>query len=215
MSLKEIIDHTVLKPDCTKEDVIRVCNEAKEHGFYAVCVPPYLVKTAKDHLKDEKIKIATVVGFPMGYSAVAAKVEEIKRALNDGADEFDVVVNISAVKNKDWIYVKNDIDSCTRAAHLRGKTMKIIFETGLLSKEEILKLCEICSEIEVDFVKTSTGFNGKGADVETVKLLRQNLLKSIKIKASGGIHTKEMAENLVASGANRLGCSESIGIVQE
>ena len=215
MNLVSFIEHTLLKADCTKEDVLRICEEARQFNFCAVCVPPYLVKYAKQALKDSLIKVVTVIGFPMGYSAIAAKVEEIKRALNDGADELDVVVNIIAVKNKEWSHVKSDIDSTTRAVHLKGKTVKVIFETGLLSNEEIKKLCEICTEIEVDYVKTSTGYNGSGASPETISLLKQNLSKKIKIKASGGIRTKEAAIKLIEAGANRLGCSASIAIVEE
>ena len=215
MNLATIIDHTILKADCTVEKVKIICEEAIKFDFTAVCIPPYYIKDAGVLLKSTAIKIATVIGFPMGYSATVAKVEEIKRAINDGAHELDVVINICAVKKGDWAYVKNDIDSMTRAAHLKGKIVKIILETGLLSKKEIKKLCLICSELEVDFVKTSTGFNGEGANEEIIRFLRQNLSSKIKIKASGGIRTTEYALKMVEAGADRLGCSASIAIVTD
>ena len=215
MNLATIIDHTTLKPDCSLENVQTICEEAITHNFAAICIPPYYVKNAGKLLEDKKIKIATVIGFPLGYAATAAKVEEIKRAINDGVDELDVVINICAVKNGDWAYVKNDIDSMTRSAHLKGKIVKVILETSLLSEEEIKKLCVICSDVEADFVKTSTGFSGEGSTVEVVRLLRENLSSKVKIKASGGIRTTADALKMVEAGADRLGCSSSISIVTD
>ncbi|MFK8102928.1 MAG: deoxyribose-phosphate aldolase [Saprospiraceae bacterium] len=213
MNLATIIDHTTLKANCTVAQIQTICEEAVNYKFKAVCIPPYYVKDAVKALNDSPIKIATVIGFPLGYSATAAKVEEIKRAINDGAHELDVVINICAVKSQDWAYVKNDIDSMTRSAHLKGKIVKVILETGLLTKEEIKKLCVICSELEADYVKTSTGFNGEGVSVEMVRFLKQSLSPSVKIKASGGIRDQSTARQLVEAGANRLGCSASIAIV--
>lgn len=215
MDIASYIDHTTLKADCRLEDVQKKCEEAIEYNFKAVCIPPYYVKITADLLKNSPVKIATVVGFPMGYSATPAKVEEIKRAIDNGADEIDVVANICAVKGKQWNYVKNDIESMTMAVHLKGKIIKVILETGLLSDEEIEKLCQICSEIKVDFVKTSTGFNGGGATVQAVSLMRASLPKEIKIKASGGIRTREDAIKLIEAGANRLGSSSGVSIIQE
>ncbi len=163
MELASFIEHTLLSADCTSEDVERICKEAMKFRFSAVCIPPYYVKDAVKFLSDSSVKVCTVIGFPLGYAAIAAKVEEIKRALNDEVDEIDVVVNISAVKNGDWGHVKSEIDSLTRAVHLKGKVIKLIFETALLSDEEIRKLCKICEEVELDFVKTSTGFQKAGA----------------------------------------------------
>lgn len=213
MNLAASIDHTLLRPDCTTAEVEQLCEEALQHHFAAVCVPPYFVKKAVDKLADSHVKVATVIGFPNGYSTTAAKVEEIKRALNDGVDEVDVVINISAVKDGNWHYVNNDIESTTMAVHLRGKVIKIILETGLLEKNEIVRLCEICEKIGVNYVKTSTGFNGEGASVAMVRLLRDNLSEDIKIKASAGIRTAEIANQLLTAGANRLGTSAGIAIV--
>ena len=213
MSLANLIDHTLLKPDSSLTDIEKLCHEAIQHKFAAVCIPPYFVREAKDLLADTKVKVATVIGFPMGYAATPSKVEEIKRALDEGADELDVVANVSAIKSNNWNYVKNDIDSATRAVHLKGKAIKLIIETTLLSEEEIRKVCEICKDSGVNFVKTSTGYQG-GATVETVALLRSILPKSIKIKASGGIRTREQVEQMVAAGADRIGTSSGIAIVE-
>lgn len=215
MNLASYIDHTILKADCTLEDVKRICKEAIQYHFPAVCVPPFYIKQAADFLADSTVKVATVIGFPMGYSATVAKVEEIKRAIDEGVSEVDVVVNICAIKSGMWNYVKNDIDSVVMAAHLRGKIVKIIFETGLLSPTEIRNLCDICLETRPDFVKTSTGFNGEGATVEIVNLLKEMLQDKVKIKASGGIRTKSDAVRLIEAGARRLGSSAGVSIVKE
>jgi deoxyribose-phosphate aldolase len=215
MNLASYIDHTVLRPDCTIEDIKKICSEALQYKFAAVCIPPFFVKNAAQILDNSPVKVATVVGFPMGYSTTPAKVEEIKKGIDDGLDEIDAVVNIAAVKNGNWNYVKNDIYSVTMAGQLKGKCVKIILETGLLTEEEIKKLCEICSEIGPDFVKTSTGFNGEGATLDVVTLLRSNLPEEIKIKASGGIRSKEDAIRLIEAGAKRLGSSSGVMIVND
>ena len=213
MQLARVIDHTILKPDCTKTDIETLCKEAIDFGFKTVCVPPYYIKDAVRFLKDHETMVASVIGFPLGYSATPAKVEEIKRAIMDGADEIDAVINISAVKSSNWNHVENDIDSMTRAVHLKGKVIKVILETGLMTAEEVKKLCKICAEQGVDFVKTSTGFNAAGANIDIVQDLRNILPKKIKIKASGGIRSKKEAIDLLNAGADRLGCSASVQIV--
>jgi len=214
MDIASKIDHTYLKPSTTKKEVIKLCEEAKEYGFAAVCIPPYFVSTAKYHLEDSDVKVATVVGFPMGYSAIPTKVAEINRALDEGVDELDIVVNVSAVKNGDWAHIKNEVSSVTRAAQLKGKIAKIILETGLLNKEEIKKLCKICSDSECDFVKTSTGFNTEGPDVRMIHYLRTNLADAVKIKASGGIRTKADAQKFIKAGADRIGTSSAVKIAK-
>lgn len=214
MDLAHLIDHTILKPSCTWKDVEAVCQQAIEHGFAAVCIPPYYVKEASSFLEKESVKIATVIGFPMGYSAIAAKVEEIKRAIDEGADELDVVININAVKNANWNFVKNEIESLTTACHMKGKLIKLIIETGLLQKEELVKIADICKNADVDFVKTSTGYNAEGASVEVVTTLRELLPGHIKIKASGGIKDNASAKQLVEAGANRLGSSSGVQLVK-
>lgn len=208
------IDHTTLKIDTKKADIKKLCSEAEANNFYAVCVPPYFVRNASMLLKDSNVKIATVIGFPLGYSATPSKATEIQKAIDDGVDELDVVINVSAVKSGDWSYVQNDIKTVALAAQMKGKVIKVILETGLLNKKEIKKLCEICTEVGVNFVKTSTGFNGEGATVEVVEYLRANLPSSIKIKASGGIRSVKKAMEMIEAGADRLGTSSSIKIVK-
>ncbi len=215
MNLADYIDHTILRPDCSTEDIKRLCAEAIQFGFATVCVPPFYVKNAYELLLNTKVKVSTVVGFPMGYAATPAKVEEIKRALDDGASEVDAVINICAVKSSNWSFVKNDIDSMVMAAHLKGKHIKIIFETGLLSETEIVNLCDICLEVKPDFVKTSTGFNGEGATLPVVHLLKQQLQDQVKIKASGGIRTQADALRFIEAGVKRIGSSSSVMIVRE
>ena len=215
MNLAKYIDHTILKSDCTIEEIKQYCEEAILHEFKAVCVPPYYVKDAARFLNESTVCVVTVIGFPMGYSATPAKVEEIKRAVNDGVDELDVMVNICAIKKGDWAYVKNDIDSATLAVHSKGKKIKLIFENSLLTKEEIQKLCIISEDKGVDFVKTCTGLNGKCVNIEDVKLLRNHLSSKIKIKASGDINSTATAIELIEAGADRIGCRTSVDIISQ
>lgn len=215
MNIANYIDHFTLKADTTKADILQLCKEAIANEFYAVCVPPYWVREAKKQLKGTKVKIATVVGFPMGYSHTPAKIEESKRAIDEGANEVDWVMNIIALKEGDWNYLKNELTSATAMVHLRGGILKVILETSLLTDDEIIAACKLCSEMSVDFVKTSTGFNGIGATVEVIELLRKNLPSSVKIKASGGIDSLEKALALIKAGADRVGSSESVKIVTE
>ena len=214
MELADKIDHTILKPDCTLDEIKGVCEEAVANRFYSVCIPPFYVKDAVQFLENSGVKVATVIGFPMGYASTPAKVEEIKRAIDDGADEVDAVVNICAVKSGNWNYVRNDIDSMTRIAHLRGKIIKVILETGMMSQEELEHLCKICVETDTDFVKTSTGILAAGANVDVVTWLRAHLPPSIRIKASGGVRSYQDAVRLIEAGAVRLGSSASLQIIQ-
>jgi deoxyribose-phosphate aldolase len=173
------------------------------------------VRECKNQLRDSKVKIATVVGFPMGYSATPAKVEESRRAIDEGATEIDMVLNIIALKSGDYNYLKNELTSAGTIVQLRGGKLKVILETGLLTKDEIIKACELCSKLSVDYVKTSTGYIDKGATVEDVKLLREHLPKNIKIKASGGIRDKATALAMIEAGADRIGTSSGVKIVNE
>ena len=212
--LSDYIDHTTLKASTRLRDIEKLCQEAKEHNFFAVCIPPYFVRNATRFLKESKVKVATVIGFPMGYSATPSKAAEIHKAIDDGADEIDVVINLSAVKSRDWSYVKNDIETMTVAAQMKGKSIKVILETATLNQKEIKKLCEICVVAGVNFVKTSTGFNGDGASVEVVEFLRKNLPDTIKIKASGGIRSAKKAQKMINAGADRIGTSSGVKIVK-
>jgi deoxyribose-phosphate aldolase len=213
IELAKYIEHTLLKPGVTKDDIRKLCKEAVEYQFHAVCVPPYYVRLAKEIIKDESVKVVTVSGFPFGYETKATKVEETKKAIEDGADEIDMVINIAAFKSDDFTYVKEDIESIATLCRLKNKTIKVIIETCLLSPDEIIKICDLVGEVGVDFIKTSTGFNGDGATVENVKLIRMHTPKKIKIKASGGIKTKAFAEKLIKAGADRIGTSSGIEIV--
>jgi deoxyribose-phosphate aldolase len=214
VNLASYIDHTLLKADASEAEVENLCNEAKQYGFAAVCVPPYFVRKCKQWLKDSNVKIATVVGFPLGYAHTPAKVEEARRAIDEGANEIDMVINIIALKANDLNYLKNELTSAATIIQLRGGKLKVILETGLLTKDEMLTACKLCADLNIDFVKTSTGFIEKGATVEDVAFLRANLPKSVKIKASGGIKTKEAAEALIKAGADRIGTSRGVALVQ-
>jgi deoxyribose-phosphate aldolase len=214
MSIAAQIDYTLLKADTSNIDIRQLCNDAIEHEFASICIPPYFVQQAARLLDGSKVKVCTVAGFPLGYSNIPAKVEEIKRAVNEGAHEIDVMVNLCAIKSQGWSHVRNEIDGVTMAAHMHGKVIKIIIETALLTQEELKKVCEICGEVNVNYVKTSTGFHG-GADVKTIKLLRQYLPQQIKIKASGGISTYKDAKALLDAGADRIGTSKALQILKE
>ena len=209
MDIRKKIEHTILRPDCTTETIRQLCEDALQHSFYGVCVPPYYVRDAVRFI-NEQAKVITVVGFPMGYSTIPSKVEEIKKALDEGADEVDAVVSIAAIKSGNWNYVKNELDSMMRSVSLKGKVLKLIVETGILTREELLKLLPIAEQNEVQFIKTSTGFNGIGATIDDVKFLKANLQSKTKIKASGGIKTQEQAEKLLDAGADRLGTSSGL-----
>ncbi len=209
------IEHTLLEPETTSKDVWRVCEEALEHGFFGVCIPPIFVSHAKKFFDNTKQKVITVVGFPFGYNVTSAKVEEAKRAIDDGADEIDMVMNRAAFGDRNFQYVKNDVESVTTFCQLLNKKIKLIIESGILSEPDIQKACEIAKEAGVDFVKTSTGYSSAGATVEAVKLIRSILPKKIKIKAAGGIRNRIFAEELIEAGADRLGCSRSLQVIEE
>lgn len=215
MNLASYIEHTNLKADCTAQDILKLCKEAETYGFYGVCVPPYYVQLAKKTIKNPEIKIITVIGFPFGYGAVSSKVEETKKAINSGANEVDMVVNIAAFKSGDLTAVQNDIQSVVTACHLQNKKVKVIFETAYFNAEEIKVLCKICTDCEVDYVKTSTGFAPEGANLEKLKVMRKNLPQKILIKASGGIKDRSFALSLIEAGAARIGTSSGVLMMQE
>lgn len=215
LNLASCIDHTVLKPDTTLADVEQLCREAMTYRFAAVCVPPLYVKTAVSLLIGSGVKTATVIGFPFGYSAIEAKLAEVVLAIVDGADELDMVINIAAVKNNDWQFIAGELNTILPVIRNKGKILKMIIETGMLTTDEIVKCCELYGAAGVDFLKTSTGYNGKGATTEAVRLMKQHLPPHVKIKASGGIRTYESARELILAGASRIGSSRSIDIVRE
>lgn len=213
--LNQYIDHTILKPTTTLAEVEKVCAEAKAYQFAAVCIPPLFVRKAKEFVDASGVKVATVIGFPFGYCAIEAKVAEIVLAMVDGADELDMVINISAIKNNDWSFIANEINIIMPVIKSKNKVIKVIIESGILTDDEIIKCCDIYGMAGVDYVKTSTGYAEKGASVHAVKLIRAHLADSVKIKASGGIKTYTFAKELIDAGATRLGCSSSVQIVKE
>ena len=215
MNIAPYIDHTFLKQTTTIADIEKLCREALEYNFAAVCVPPLYVKKSKELLVNSEIKVSTVIGFPFGYCAIEAKVAEIVLAIVDNVDELDMVANISAIKNGDWAFIANEINTIMPIVRKNEKVIKVIIESGILTDDEIIKCCDIYGAAGVDFVKTSTGFADKGASIHDVQLIRAHLADSIKIKASGGIRSYSFAKELINAGANRLGCSASVEIVKE
>lgn len=193
--------------------VVRLCQEAAHHKFAAVCVPPCFVKQAVSALQDTGVEVATVVGFPLGYQLTKVKFFEAHQALTEGATEIDVVMNIAAFKSGKYEEVRNELHELSTLCHFKNAQLKVIIETALLSKEEIVTACKLCTQAEADFVKTSTGFSSSGAQLEDIILMRANLPQHIKIKASGGIKTKEAALALVKAGADRIGTSSGVSLL--
>lgn len=213
-NLNKHIEHTLLKQDAKLEDFIKLFEEAKEHKFLGVCINPAYVKLAKENLYGTDVKIVTVVGFPLGANRSDVKAFETSKAVEDGADEIDMVLNVSKLKDKDYDFIINDIKTIKTAC--KDKPLKVILETDLLTKDEIKKACELCIEAKADFVKTSTGFvkNGVGAKAEDVKLMFETVSPyGLKVKASGGIRDKEAALKMLEAGAERLGTSSGVKIV--
>ncbi len=211
-NLAPYIDHTLLKPETTKTQIRKLCEEALEHHFFAVCVNSGMVSTAREVLRSSKIQIASVVGFPLGVSDSASKAFETNRAVNLGATEIDMVLNIGALKAGEFNFVERDIFDVVRAAE--GKIVKVILETILLTDEEKKKASEICVKAGAHFVKTCTGFNGGQATVADIELMKSVVGNSVKIKASGGIRDFETAKNLILAGAVRLGTSSGVALVK-
>lgn len=211
MNLNTFIDHTLLKNTATQAEFDQIINEAIEYSFFSVCIPPHMVVYTQKRLKDSSVKTCSVAGFPLGYNTIEDKKTEIEHLYSIGCDEVDVVLNISNVKNKDWAAVEKEFD--VFSSFSKNNSLKVIIESGILTTEEIVKICEIASNKPVTFLKTSTGFAEKSASIEAVQTIRANTPKEIFIKASGGIKNQEQALAFVKAGANRLGCSASINIV--
>lgn len=211
MNIAGLIDHTALKPDTTKAQIEKLCSEAIEYGFASVCVNPCYVSLCSQLLKDGKIKVCTVIGFPLGATTTAIKAAEASEAIQNGAKEVDMVINVGAVKTGDFDYVKQDIAAVVQAA--KGKALvKVILETCLLTDEEKKVCCRICKEAGADFVKTSTGFSTGGATVEDIRLMRDIVKPDLGVKASGGIRDYETAKAMIDAGASRIGASASVAI---
>lgn len=212
MNYNKMIDHTVLKADTTKETVKRIFDEAMEYGFASVCINPCHVKFASEYLKDSDVKVCTVIGFPLGATTSSTKAFETHEAIENGADEIDMVMNIGAMKDKNYDYVLNDIQSVVKAA--KGKVVKVILETCLLTKEEIREACQICQKAGADFVKTSTGFSMRGATIEDVEIMKATVGDTMKVKAAGGVRTYEDMVKIVEAGADRIGTSAGCSLVK-
>ncbi|HEU4471393.1 MAG TPA: deoxyribose-phosphate aldolase [Flavisolibacter sp.] len=213
MPIAQFIDHTILKPSASLADIEKTCDEALTYGFAAVCLPPYYVKDARQMIGGSAIKLATVIGFPFGYSHFKVKEAEASQAISDGADELDMVMNLAAFKSNDLAWLESEAEQLSTLTSTHGVKLKIIIESGLLTPEEIIKCCELYRRFPIQFLKTSTGYAEKGASVEAVRLMRDHLPPSIEVKASGGIRDYEFARQLLEAGATRLGCSASVAIV--
>ena len=215
MNLAPYIDHTLLRPEATPAQIRQLCQEAAAQRFASVCVPPCYVRLATETLHGSGVPVCTVIGFPLGYSLAKVKFFEAHLALADGATELDMVLNVGALKAGKLAEVEEEIGQLAELCHFRGAIVKVIIETALLTDEEIVTACRLCAEAGADFVKTSTGFASRGASVADIELMRQSLPDSIRIKAAGGIRTRAAALALVAAGADRLGSSNSLALLQE
>ncbi|OCG35180.1 deoxyribose-phosphate aldolase [Gilliamella apicola] len=211
MNYAKYIDHTLLAMNATKDQITKLCEEAKQYHFYSVCVNSGYVPLVASLLKGSDVKVCSVVGFPLGAMLTSAKAFETEMAVKAGAQEIDMVINVGWLKSNDWDAVKQDIEAVFNACG--AVPLKVILETCLLTKDEIVKVCEICKQIGVAFVKTSTGFSVSGATVEDVKLMRDTVGNEMGVKASGGIRDRQTAEKMVQAGASRLGASAGIAIV--
>lgn len=208
-----LFDHTILRADATKEEVDKICAEAIQYKFASVCVNSYYTAYVAEKLKDTNVKVCTVVGFPLGQMSTKAKVAETNFAIQDGAKEIDMVINVAALKDGEYETVKEDIHKVKEAC--AGNLLKVIIETCLLNDEEKIKACELSAEAGADFVKTSTGFSTGGATEHDVALMRRTVGNALGVKASGGIRDRETAEKMIAAGANRLGTSATVNIVKD
>lgn len=213
--LAGMIDHTLLKPDATPEEIEQICKEAVEYKFASVCVNPGYVSLAKEKVKDSSVKVCATIGFPLGATTTKSKVCEAEEAISNGAQEVDMVINIGRLKSRDYDYVKNDIREVVRAAHSENALAKVIIETCLLTDDEKEKACHLAKDAGADFVKTSTGFSKGGATAADVALMRKVVGNEMGVKASGGIRSYEDAIIMVQSGATRIGTSSGVKIITE
>ena len=213
--LNKYFDHTVLKPEATEADVVKLCNEAKEYGFYAVCVNSSFVPLARVLLEDSGVKIASVIGFPLGACSMDVKAFETEWACSEGAEEIDMVLHIGALKDGRYDYVRQDIATVVAVAEEHGAIVKVILETCLLTDEEVVKACELSRQAGAAFVKTSTGFSKEGATAHHVALMKKNVGKDLRVKASGGIRDLKKTMEMIEAGADRIGASASVEIFRE
>lgn len=212
--LAKTIDHTLLKPTATKDDIVRLCEEARRYGFASVCVSPYYVPLAANLLRETGVKVCTVIGFPLGATAPEVKIFEAEDAIRRGAREVDIVINLGALKSGDYALVRRDVEGVVRAAKPKDVATKVIIEACFLTDEEKVKACTIAREAGADFVKTSTGFGSGGATVHDVELMRRTVGREMRVKSAGGIRTFEQAMSMIEAGATRIGASAGVAIVE-
>ena len=210
--MNKYFDSTLLKSITTKSDIEKLCNDAKKYNFATVCINPCYVSYASELLKDSSVKVCTVIGFPLGANTTNIKVEEAVDAVENGACEIDMVINVGYLKDKDYDYIKNEILEIKNA--IDDKVLKVIIETCYLDEEEIKIMTEICNETEVDYIKTSTGFGSRGASIEDIKIINKYKNDKLKVKASGGIRTKEDAEIYIELGVSRIGTSNAVKMME-
>ena len=210
--MNEFLDSTMLKSTTTKDDIKKLCLDAMEYGFATVCISPCYVSYASELLKDSKVGVCTVIGFPLGANTTKIKVEEAVDAINNGATEIDMVINVGFLKDKDYEYIKNEILEIKKVVN--NKTLKVIIETCYLDEDEIKIMTEICNETEVNYIKTSTGFGSRGASLDDIKIINKYRNDKLKVKASGGIRTREDAEKYIELGVNRIGTSNAVKIME-
>jgi len=215
MRISALIDHTLLKPEATHDQITQLCEEAREYGFAAVCVNPTNVKLATELLKGSPVAVCTVIGFPLGATLPEVKAYEAQQTIHHGATEIDMVINIGALKSEDYELLEQDITAVARTCHDNGAICKVIIEAALLTEEEKITACQLAKKAGSDYVKTSTGFGPGGATVEDVTLMRRVIGPSMGIKAAGGIRTLETAKKMIEAGATRIGTSSGVKIVQE
>lgn len=215
MNLNQYIDHTILKPTSTIQDIENHCKEAIVHKFAAVCVQPPFVKDAKEILRDTPVLVSTVIGFPFGYSATLAKQAECIEAIKDGADELDIVTNIIQIKSRNWDLISREWNTLLETCRLHRKTVKFIIESGELNDDEVIQLCALANKHKIDFLKTSTGYASKGATIHAVELMRSYLDPDISIKASGGIKDRATALQMIDAGVTRIGTSSSLSMIAD
>lgn len=213
--LASLIDHTLLKPESAQEDIIRLCAEAKHHLFASVCIHPYWVQLAADELASSHVRVCTVVGFPLGANLTRVKIAEAEAALSQGALELDMVINLGALRSRDYHGVYREMADLAEVVHASGAILKTILETSLLTEEEKTTAARLAKEANADFVKTSTGFSAGGATVQDVALLRKTVGETLGVKASGGVRTLDAVRQMVAAGATRIGTSSGVAILQE
>lgn len=212
MKLNQYIDHTLLKQDATQKQIGTLCQQAIAYEFASVCVNPYYVSYCKSLLKNSAVKVCTVIGFPLGSNTTATKAFETEDAILNGADEIDMVINVSALKNKQDDVVLKDIEAVVAAA--KGHLVKVILETCLLTPQEIVKACQLAMKAKAQYVKTSTGFSTMGATIENVKLMYETVHPTLKVKASGGVRSYEDALAMIQAGASRIGTSNGVAIME-